>query len=94
MYKIYVLLNQLTRVHTEYSMAEAANFWTDYEKSSIVQWIRKLITGKHIFLLIVINDTTAITGKGGPPELGFTMQKTVMFERVRAITHVKYIFQH
>ena len=45
---------------------KAHNFWTDYEESEIVQWVRRLITGK-----------------GGRPELGFTMAKAPMCERVR-----------
>lgn len=44
---------------------KASNFWTDYEQSDIVRWLRRLISGK--------SDS---------PELGFTMQKQSMVERV------------
>ena len=44
---------------------KAHHFWTDYEDSEIVQWVRRLITGK-----------------AGRPELGFTMAKASMVERV------------
>ena len=43
------------------------NFWTDYEHSEIVQWVRDQVTGK--------NERTS--------KLGIYMHKAPMFERVR-----------